>query len=219
MKEFCENHYCESPAVEEVPVSVRKASDQQRSLCRPCHEAYTWGVQHGKRVSQQSELWLVAIADRGLVAYIKSYGSEPLAMKGVASYLRTHHGYRGQLTREEVNAWLEENDERLSVEVICQKRISDARQFHDRPTLARADRFLEKDRFILLAKNNSDPSQSGPYEAWAYEGLLDFSKAFPNCFGFGVTIVDSLEALNHQLDDWAKGQSDEVTRRDPGGEP
>jgi hypothetical protein len=154
-----------------------------------------------------------------LVVDVKAYGSESLAMNGVASYLRTHHGYRGKLTREAVNAWLEENDERLSVEVICQKRISAARHFHDRRTLTRADRFLEKDRFILLVNNNSDPSQSGPYEAWAYEGLLDLTQAFPNCFGFGVTIVDSLEALNHQLDDWAKGKSDEITRRDPGGEP
>jgi hypothetical protein len=78
---------------------------------------------------------------------------------------------------------------------------------------------LEKDRFILLVKHNSDPSQSGPYEAWAYEGLLDFSKAFPNCFGVGVNIVDCLKALNHQLNDWAKGKSDEVTQRPPGGEP
>ena len=83
--------------------------------------------------------------------------------------------------------------------------------------LIRADRFLEKNHFIILSKNVQDRNSGGPFEAWAYEGPLDFSRAFPNCFGVGVTIVDSLEALNHQLGDWAKGKSDEVIQRHPGG--
>jgi hypothetical protein len=219
MKEFCENQYCESPGAKEVPVSVRKASDQKRTFCVPCEEAYTIGCQHGGIRIQEREFWMVAVADRGIVVHVQALAHEGAAWKNVAGYLRQHEGYRGPGTQEAIQQWLDEHDERLSVDVTCQKGISDARQFHDRRTLARADRFLEKERFILLVKNNSDPGQSGPYEAWAYEGLLDFSKAFPNCSGFGVTIVDSLEALNHQLDDWAKGQSDEVIRRNPGGEP
>ena len=47
MKEFCENEYCENPGAKVVPVSVDKPSDQRRTLCIPCEEAYTWGVQHG----------------------------------------------------------------------------------------------------------------------------------------------------------------------------
>jgi len=47
MKDFCENQYCDSPGAKVVPVSVSKPSDQKRTLCVPCEEAYTWGVQHG----------------------------------------------------------------------------------------------------------------------------------------------------------------------------
>jgi hypothetical protein len=47
MKEFCENQFCDSPGVKVVPVSVDSPSDQRRTLCATCEEAYTWGVQHG----------------------------------------------------------------------------------------------------------------------------------------------------------------------------
>ena len=33
MKEFCENQHCENPGVKEVPVSVKKPSDQKRTFC------------------------------------------------------------------------------------------------------------------------------------------------------------------------------------------
>lgn len=48
MEKYCQNPLCESEAVEEVPVSVERSSDQLRSLCATCYEAYTWGVQHGR---------------------------------------------------------------------------------------------------------------------------------------------------------------------------
>ena len=47
MKEHCENPCCENPGLKEVPVSVRDPSDEVRTVCAPCEEAYTWGVQHG----------------------------------------------------------------------------------------------------------------------------------------------------------------------------
>ena len=47
MKKHCENPLCENLAVKEVEVSVDSPSDQRRSLCAVCEEAYTWGVQHG----------------------------------------------------------------------------------------------------------------------------------------------------------------------------
>jgi hypothetical protein len=47
MKEYCQNPLCENKAVKQVPVSVREASDQKRSLCAACEEVYTWGVQQG----------------------------------------------------------------------------------------------------------------------------------------------------------------------------
>ena len=47
MNPFCDNALCENPGFKEVPVSVRKAGDEKRTLCAPCEEAYSWGVQHG----------------------------------------------------------------------------------------------------------------------------------------------------------------------------
>jgi hypothetical protein len=41
MKKFCDNPNCESPGFKEVPVSVSKPSDQKRTLCATCEEAYT----------------------------------------------------------------------------------------------------------------------------------------------------------------------------------
>jgi hypothetical protein len=51
MKEFCENPYCENPGAKAVPVSVIRRSDERRTLCAACEEAYTWGVQHGMIVA------------------------------------------------------------------------------------------------------------------------------------------------------------------------
>jgi hypothetical protein len=48
MKKYCQNPSCENEAVKEVPVSVAKPSDRKRALCAACHEAYTWGVKHGR---------------------------------------------------------------------------------------------------------------------------------------------------------------------------
>jgi len=47
MEEYCQNPLCENKAVKQVPVSVREASDQKRSLCAVCEEVYSWGVQQG----------------------------------------------------------------------------------------------------------------------------------------------------------------------------
>ena len=47
MDDHCQNPCCENPGTKEVPVSVRDPSDEVRTLCAPCEEAYTWGVQHG----------------------------------------------------------------------------------------------------------------------------------------------------------------------------
>ena len=53
METYCQNPLCENQSVKEVPVSVDNPSDQVRSLCATCEEAYTWGVQHGKMIFPQ----------------------------------------------------------------------------------------------------------------------------------------------------------------------
>ena len=122
MKDFCENQYCDSPGAKVVPVSVSKPSDQKRTLCVPCEEAYTWGVQHGT-----------------MAARVK-------------------------------------------------------------PALPHLDRFLKKDGFVILTRNDGDPSKQGPFEAWAYRGPLDLNAATPVTFGVGTSISDAMDALEHQLE-------------------
>jgi hypothetical protein len=52
MKRFCQNEHCDSPGAKVVPVSVGEPSDQKRTLCVTCEEAYSWGVQHGTMVAR-----------------------------------------------------------------------------------------------------------------------------------------------------------------------
>jgi hypothetical protein len=68
MEKYCQNPLCENKAVKQVPVSVREASDQKRSLCAACEEVYTWGVQQG------------TMSQKGLLIELppKETGSEPL---------------------------------------------------------------------------------------------------------------------------------------------
>jgi hypothetical protein len=122
MKDFCENQYCENPGAKVVPVSVSKPSDQRRTLCAPCEEAYTWGVQHGTITAQA------------------------------------------------------------------------------KPVHPHLDRFLKKDGFVILTRNDGDPSKHGPFEAWAYEGPLDLQTATPVTFGVGTSVPDALDALELQLE-------------------
>ena len=122
MNDFCENQYCENPGSKVVPVSTDKPSDQKRTLCVPCEEAYTWGVQHGTMTAQA------------------------------------------------------------------------------KPARPHLDRFLKKDGFVILTRNDGDPSKHGPFEAWAYLGPLDLQAAAPVTFGVGTSVHDALNALDLQLE-------------------
>ena len=121
MKEFCENSLCENPGLKEVPVSVNKPSDQVRTVCAPCEEAYTWGVQHGSMRSRKACLWTVAVADRGVIEHVQTFPTRVMAQKGLAGYLRRYHDYAGSHKMEELNAWLEQHDERISAQIMCQR--------------------------------------------------------------------------------------------------
>jgi hypothetical protein len=61
------------------------------------------------------------------------------------------------------------------------------------------NRFLKKDGFVIIACNREDPSQHGPFEAWAYRGPLDLQTAVPVTFGVGICVADALDALKHHL--------------------
>jgi len=120
VKKFCDNPNCESPGFKEVPVSVKKPSDQTRTLCATCEEAYTWGVQHGRMTSQTKEVWLVAVADRGVVVHVQAYPDAKAAIKALAAYLAEFNDYTGLADIRAVRRWLRRHDENLSVEITCQ---------------------------------------------------------------------------------------------------
>ena len=111
MKPFCDNPNCENPGFKEVPVSVRKAGDQKRTLCATCEEAYTWGVQHGTFTASIKEVWLIAVADRGIVAHVRAFASAKAAIKALADYLAEYNGYTGPADIRAIHRWLKRHDE------------------------------------------------------------------------------------------------------------
>ena len=203
MEKFCQNPYCESPSFKEVPVSVRKPSDQVRALCAPCEESYVWGVQHGRKTAEAKKLWILAVADRGIICLTRAYDSEVAAQKGLVKYLRQYQGYKGPAKAEAVQQWLQEHDEHLSVEVIEQRvpihvpspDQSGTNQLHHLSS------FLGKGGFAVLARNRQDPHPKAEIEAWAYQGPLDFKSAKPVTFGLGKDYRHALQALDCQLAD------------------
>ena len=54
--------------------------------------------------------------------------------------------------------------------------------------------------FVVLTRNRSEPPDTC-YEAWAYDGPLDFDQASPLCFGLGGAPHEAIAALKHHLPD------------------
>ena len=204
METYCQNPLCEAEAVREVEVSVKNPSDQRRSLCACCEEVFVWGVQHGKRVSRRQKQWILAIADKDIIAYAEAYRSKKSAEQGLVDYLRQEEGYDGPNEISAAASWLAEHDERLSVDIFAAQSGKD--QEDDVATLdapydtERLQHFLAGGGFIVLGSNQHDPHPELPFEAWAYQGPLDFQSAQPLTFGQGATPMDALGALDEQLD-------------------
>ncbi len=55
--------------------------------------------------------------------------------------------------------------------------------------------------FAVLTKNRHDPNPGMPFEAWAYQGPLDFDSATPLVFGLGTSGFDALNSLDKLLAD------------------
>jgi len=76
-------------------------------------------------------------------------------------------------------------------------------QQHDPPgtvNLSRLDAFLCQG-FAVLALNLHEPNPDMPFEAWAYQGPLDFDIATPLVFGLGTSGFDALSSLDKLLAD------------------
>ncbi len=59
--------------------------------------------------------------------------------------------------------------------------------------------------FVVLT-HNADNEPDSHFEAWAYEGPLDFNSAAPVRFGLGADPIAALHTLNHQLSELPDNQ-------------
>jgi hypothetical protein len=63
------------------------------------------------------EVWVLAVADRGLIVHTKAFGSKQEAEKALFEYLRSYENYDGPDDITKVCDWLAEHNERLSVDL------------------------------------------------------------------------------------------------------
>ena len=118
MERYCENPFCENQAVTTVPVLGDQSSNPQKALCAACKEAYDWGVQHGRMTSRLKRVWVLAVADRGIVVLGRAFRTKRKAVQGLAEYLKANEGYRGPVDRPSIADWLAEHDERLGADIF-----------------------------------------------------------------------------------------------------
>ena len=194
----CQNPLCTNPGAIEVPVSVTRYADKVRTLCVSCEEVYAWGIQQGKMLIRQIPLWIVVVADSGIIGHVAAYNDQQVAVKDLADYLKEYHGYKGTAELNVIYQWLRQNDETLSTEIICQDGI-DPKARHVKSQTDNVARFINDHDFIVIGKNICDPDPVTPFEAWAYKGPLDFKIATAITWGRGSSYLDALEALGCRL--------------------
>jgi len=79
--------------------------------------------------------------------------------------------------------------------------MTESRENPEAINLPRIDQFLCRGGFAVLARNSHDPNPDVPFEAWAYQGPLDFNIAAPVVFGLGVSGLDAMRSLGKLLAD------------------
>ncbi len=76
--------------------------------------------------------------------------------------------------------------------------------------------FLQEGGFVVLARNQHEPSPNGSFEAWAYRGPLDFQRATSVVFGLDRNAFGALRSLDRLLANRGKGSlTPAVDRRAP----
>ena len=111
-KKYCDNTLCENPVFKEVPVSVRRAGDQKRSLCAACEEAYSTGVQHGTFVAREEAAILDDRELATVLAALRYHQAENLQgtdgiVDQAALEIASDGGCLKPLSREEIDALCE----------------------------------------------------------------------------------------------------------------
>ena len=118
MESNCQNDLCKNRAVTQVPVSINKPSDAKRALCNTCEQAYRWGVRHGRMTAQRRSLWVLAVADRGVVVHGGVFRTKRKAVAGLVGYLKANEDYDGPSDMPRVSDWLAQHDERLGADIF-----------------------------------------------------------------------------------------------------
>ena len=68
----------------------------------------------------KTRIWIVAVADRGVVEHVRPFATETKAQKDLAAHLRRYHDYPGSHRMEQISAWLDQHSERLSAQIVCE---------------------------------------------------------------------------------------------------
>mgnify|MGYP000941384533 CR=1 FL=1 len=118
MERYCQNPHCENEASKIVSVSVDRPSDQKRSLCAICEEAYTWGVQHGRMTSVPRKVWVLHVSDGGSVVHAGAFRTKRKAVRDLAEYLRMQEGYSGPEDLPAMCDWLAEHNDHMGVDIF-----------------------------------------------------------------------------------------------------
>ena len=119
MEKYCQNQLCENEAAKDVPVSVDRASDESRSLCAVCEEAYSWGVQHGRMTMTRKTVWIVAVTHRDDTVHAQVVESKLDAVKALAEYFRTQEGYHGPAELPGICDWMAQHVEHLGADIFA----------------------------------------------------------------------------------------------------
>jgi len=184
MEKYCQNPLCDTEAVKEVKVSVQKPADENRSLCACCEEVFVWGVQHGKKISRRQRQWILAIADRGIIAYAEAYLSKKQAEQGLIDYLRKEENYDGPDGISEAANWLAEHDERLSAEIFKAESCYDSEDTDALITLNKQLNCSQPQKKTIKHPVSHiiapPPEESGPEPLWRVIYTIDVNASDAN---------------------------------------
>lgn len=68
----------------------------------------------------QKRDWVLIVTYRGEVVHVRAYEAKSSATKGLLKYLREEHDYDGRKSIGAVSEWVEENGNRLGVDIVRQ---------------------------------------------------------------------------------------------------
>ena len=127
---FCQNQYCDNPAVKRVPVSENRPSDSTRNFCVACEEAYSIGVQHGEMKASKPRLkFKLAVNlddDAERWAFMQAQSGKPMRL------MPERIGFAGRGSLKAARAlWSYALNKHTAVEIRREGRINDAIKYED----------------------------------------------------------------------------------------